>query len=206
MQSPCKNQGLFNLRGGAVSDDKEKGWVGNIKKNPDAWSGEGWKLTKPKRENPPDPRNKTGVEKTRCSFSMELFEEICARVAEGESVSKICMEANMPSRFAFYSWLKDESKPECVQMYNEALHLREELLFDETKDIVDDPEAGYDKVSVAHATLRFNARRWILSRMNPKRYGDKLSQEITGGDGKPLQTSGNVIFNVIGVEPEHDDE
>lgn len=183
-----------------MSDDKEKGWVASTKKNPDAWSGDGWKLTKPKRVNPPDMRTNTGIEKQGRSFSMELFEEICARVAEGESVSKICMEADMPSRFAFYSWLK--TKPECVEMYNNALHLREELLFDETKDIVDDPDAGYDKVSVAHATLRFNARRWILSRMNPKRYGDKLSQEITGGDGKPLQTSGNVIFNIIGVEPE----
>lgn len=189
-----------------MSDEKEKVWVASTKKNLDAWSGEGWKLAKPKRENPPDPRNKTGVEKTGRSFSIELFEEICARVAEGESVSKICMEADMPSRFAFYSWLKDENKPECVEMYNQALFLREELLFDETKDIVDNPDAGYDKVSVAHATLRFNARRWILSRMNPKRYGDKLSQEITGGDGKPLQTGGNVIFNVIGVEPEHDNE
>lgn len=189
-----------------MSDDKEKGWVASTKKNPDVWSGEGWKLAKPKRVNPPDPRNKTGVVKEGCNFSIELFEKICARIADGESVSKICMEADMPSRFTFFNWLKDESKPECVEMYNEALHLREELLFDETKDIVDDPDAGYDKVSVAHATLRFNARRWILSRMNPKRYGDKLSQEITGGDGKPLQTGGNVIFNVIGVEPEHDNE
>ena len=60
-----------------MSDDKEKGWVASTKKNHDAWSGEGWKLAKPKRENPPDPRNKTGIEKQRYGqkgiFSMELF-------------------------------------------------------------------------------------------------------------------------------------
>ena len=188
-----------------MSDDKEKGWVASTKKNPDAWSGDGWKLTKPKRVNPPDMRTNTGIVKDNAQgflqiYSIELFQEICERISDGESVSKICLEPDMPSRFAFYSWLK--TKPECVEMYNEALKLREELLFDEMKDIVDDPEAGYDKVSVAWATLRTNSRKWILSRMNPKKYGEKLSQEISGTDGKPLQGGGNVIFNIIGVEPE----
>lgn len=32
----------------------------------------------------------------------------------------------------------------------------------------------------------FDARRWYLSKLAPKRYGDKLTQELTGGNGAPL--------------------
>lgn len=43
-----------------------------------------------------------------------------------------------------------------------------------------------DTEHVARSRLRFDARRWYLSKLAPKRYGDRLTQEITGPDGGPI--------------------
>jgi len=49
--------------------------------------------------------------------------------------------------------------------------------------------AAADKDQVQKARLAWDARRWHLSKMLPKKYGDKLEtkSEITGPGGGPLQ-------------------
>ncbi len=42
-------------------------------------------------------------------------------------------------------------------------------------------------VEAQRARLQFDARRWMLSKMLPKVYGDKLVQEHTGEGGGPIQ-------------------
>ena len=44
-----------------------------------------------------------------------------------------------------------------------------------------------DSGGVAHQRLRFDARRWYLSKLAPKRYGDKLTTEVTGANGGAIQ-------------------
>ena len=34
--------------------------------------------------------------------------------------------------------------------------------------------------------MQIDARKWVLARMNPKKYGDKFTQELTGADGGPV--------------------
>ena len=36
--------------------------------------------------------------------------------------------------------------------------------------------------------LRVDTRKWILSKLVPKKYGTKVTAEITGADGGPVQT------------------
>ena len=36
----------------------------------------------------------------------------------------------------------------------------------------------------AHNQLRINTRKWIASKLNPKKYGDRVSHEILGADRK----------------------
>ncbi|CAB3624608.1 hypothetical protein LMG3431_00041 [Achromobacter pestifer] len=36
---------------------------------------------------------------------------------------------------------------------------------------------------IARSKLRFDARRWYLSKLAPKRYGERIAQEITNPDG-----------------------
>lgn len=111
-------------------------------------------------------------------YTPELVESILDRIGDGESLSAICRIKGMPNKRTFLRWVKD--KPEVQKAYTEALALREEVYFDEIVHIVDtcrDP---------AKARLQADSRKWVLARMNPKKYGDKMTQELQGADGGPL--------------------
>jgi hypothetical protein len=45
-----------------------------------------------------------------------------------------------------------------------------------------------DSGAVAHQRLRIDARKWIVSKLLPKVYGDKVTQEITGANGGAIKT------------------
>lgn len=43
-----------------------------------------------------------------------------------------------------------------------------------------------DSEHINRSRLRVDTRKWLMARMAPKKYGDKVTQEVTGGDGGPL--------------------
>ena len=48
---------------------------------------------------------------------------------------------------------------------------------------------------VDHIMLRVNTRQWVMSRLLPNRYGDRVRQELTGADGGPVEAS-SVVADV----------
>jgi hypothetical protein len=114
----------------------------------------------------------------RITFSQNVFDRICDRMAEGESLRTICKSADMPNKRSVMRWLENN---EALQaQYSEAQRLRAECYFDEIIDIADsrsDPQK---------TRVQIDARKWVLARMNPKKYGDKFTQELTGADGGPV--------------------
>lgn len=112
-------------------------------------------------------------------FSPELFDRICERMANGESLRAICKGKDMPNKRTVLRWLECNEK--LADQYSEAQNLRAEHYFDEIIDIAD------SKADPQKTRVQIDARKWVLSRMNPKKYGDKFTQELTGTDGSPLQ-------------------
>ena len=122
-------------------------------------------------------------------YNDDLIDDICLRIADGRSVNSICNDADMPSKAIIYRWL--DKYPEFVDKYQRAMKQREEFHFDEMLDIADDvlPETA----EVARAKLRIDTRKWVLSRMNPKKYGDKADgSEADDDTAQPIE----VIVNV----------
>jgi hypothetical protein len=48
--------------------------------------------------------------------------------------------------------------------------------------------ADNDDADVNRARLRVDTRKWLMSKIAPKRFGDKRSHELTGANGGPIQT------------------
>lgn len=118
-------------------------------------------------------------------YSPELAANICARLASGASLRSVCALEGMPSASSVFLWLtkyKDFS-----DNYAKAQQERSEAMFEEMLEIGDDVEP--DAAAVSKAKLRVDTRKWALARMNPKKYGDKVQQEITGAEGGPLQVT-----------------
>lgn len=103
-------------------------------------------------------------------FSNALAGRICERLAEGESLRSICRDGAMPSASTVRLWVLKHG--EFSEQYARARDLGLDAMADEVLDIADNP--GND---VQAARLRFDARRWYLSKLAPKRYGDKRELE-----------------------------
>lgn len=143
------------------------------------------------------------------SYSDELAEKICARIAEGESLRKICRDEQMPSASTVFAWLADEKHSGFRSKYTHAREVQAELMAEDLIEIADSTamdtvadENGEkpNPAAVARDKLRVETRKWIASKLLPKKYGDKVSAELSGPDGGPIQTedlSGNEIARRI---------
>ncbi len=88
----------------------------------------------------------------------------------------------MPRRITVVDWLAKH--PEFAAQYARARevgldHFAEQTLAE---------AANVDPERVQSARLTWDARRWHLSKMLPKRYGDRLQQEVSGPGGGPVET------------------
>ena len=113
-------------------------------------------------------------------YSEDLANEICARIADGQSVRELSLSDDMPDKATIFRWLPKH--PDFRDQYAKACEARTQYLADELLDIADaDGDVQRDR-------LRVDTRKWILSKLVPKKYGSKVTAEITGADGGPVQT------------------
>lgn len=127
-------------------------------------------------------------------FSQAVFDEICEEIAEGKSLRFICQSDDMPNRSNVFRWLAD--REELRDQYARAREAAADYYADEIIEIADDGSRDYslgengdtivDHDVIARARLRVDARKWKASKLAPKKYGDKISQEHTGPDGAAL--------------------
>jgi len=117
-----------------------------------------------------------------------IFNFICSEIEKGNSLREVLRHHdNMPSTQTFYKWIDSDS--EKSKQYARSCEVRADILFDEIIEIADDTsndsvytENG-EKVNsewINRSRLRVDARKWILSKMNPKKYGDKTDITTNG--------------------------
>ena|SRR3990167_2448084 len=136
-------------------------------------------------------------------YTPKLGLEICRRISQGESVRSIDLDKKMPSGAAIYNWLLDEDKKEFLEQYARSRNIQAELMFEELLEIADDGSNDYmtitkrdieynveDREVTNRSKLRVETRKWYLSKVLPKKYGDKLDMT---SDGKALQGN-NIVF------------
>ena len=120
----------------------------------------------------------------------KAIEIIFTEMSQGKSLRQILTnDETLPSRKLFYEWVAKDSL--LSDHYAKVMELRSDLLFDEILDIADDTsndttytETGEKQNSewINRSRLRVDARKWILSKMNPKKYGDKTDITTNGKD------------------------
>jgi hypothetical protein len=124
------------------------------------------------------------------AFSQEVFDTICERIADGESLRAICASEGMPNHRDVTRWLS--TRPEILPQYARAREAQADHEFDEIKAIAD--LASPEDVQVAR--LRIDTRKWRAGKLRPKVYGDKVA--IGGADDlPPIQTQDVTAADVI---------
>ncbi|MFT3804968.1 MAG: terminase small subunit protein [Burkholderiaceae bacterium] len=115
-------------------------------------------------------------------YSSKLASTICERIAEGESLRQICADTGMPARSTVMRWINGHA--EFRNQYALAREMQSELMADEIVGIADACLGDAD--SVHRARLRIDARKWLMAKLLPKKYGDRITQEHTGPNGGPV--------------------
>lgn len=127
-----------------------------------------------------------------------MVNKICARLAEGESLRTICAEKDMPNKATVMRWLA--ANTEFRDQYARAREVQADFWAEQIIEISDTPlegtrtEDGKDGIKtvredmLGHRRLQVDTRKWLMARMAPKKYGDRLTQEVSGPAGGPIQT------------------
>jgi len=116
---------------------------------------------------------------------------------DGESLRAICADAEMPARLTVFRWLA--AHPEFSYQYACARELQADSLAEEVLAIGDDARGdvvvdadGKERTNwenVQRSRLRCDNRKWFCGKVAPKKYGERVTAEVSGPDGRPIETS-----------------
>jgi DNA-directed RNA polymerase subunit F len=143
-------------------------------------------------------------------YSEEIADKICEAIASSsKGLRSICNGEGMPSIRTVMNWLaegeKEDGRPEFksfLQRYARAKEEQADYLIEEIIEIADDGSNDFMKIVKGdqeynvenkevtnRSRLRVDTRKWIASKLKPKKYGDKV--DLThGGDITIKQITG----------------
>lgn len=107
----------------------------------------------------------------------------------------------MPGETTVRTWAREDVQGFSAQ-YAKARDLGLDAMAEEALEIADDgrndvmvDEEGNAIVNhdvIQRSRLRVDTRKWYLSKIAPKRYGDRQQHEVSGPDGGPIETTAKV--------------
>ena len=148
----------------------------------------------PKKKTQDKPRNKGGRPSV---YSDAILEKICARLSKGEPLAAICRDDGMPHPNTVRDWIsRDEHVSVAIAQAREN---GEDWLAAECLQIADTPVDGvrtkegldgteiWHEDMIQHRKLQIETRLKLLAKWNPRKWGDKIQQEVSGSEGGPVQ-------------------
>ena len=121
---------------------------------------------------------------------INIFNEIITMISGGTSLRESIRVLGSINKDTFFSWIaKDKA---LADQYTRACEVRADAIFEDIFDISDDGTNDYyekvgkdgekfivlDSENIQRSRLRVEARKWALSKMNPKKYGEKMEVDL----------------------------
>lgn len=125
------------------------------------------------------------------TFTQEIADEICERLACGEPLAKICQDAKMPAYSTVRKW--EVENEDFSALSARAKRDGTHYLADDCVVIADEPlpELG-GKTEVSHRKLKIDTRMRLIGKWNSRDYGDR---QLLGSDpDNPLPSGVTVTF------------
>lgn len=121
-------------------------------------------------------------------YTKELGARICAQLAQGISLRKVCLDEDLPALSTVFLWMMNhkefsEQYDNAKSQSSEAQHEYLSDMGDEIMQITMNPPKGAN-VSAAVQAYKLHADnlKWSMARMKPKKYGDKIDHTTNGKD------------------------
>jgi hypothetical protein len=104
-------------------------------------------------------------------YTKELAHNFCMEIIAGKSVRTICKNKDYPTPSTIFNWLS--CNKEFLEQYEKAKEIQADVMADDILSIADNPDGD-----VQRDRLRIDARKWVASKLKPKKYGQLVRQEI----------------------------
>lgn len=141
-------------------------------------------------------------------YTEAIAAEICARLSAGETLRQICRSEHMPDERTVRGWVLDDREGFSPR-YARAREMQFEAWADEITEISDDgtndwmereskdgsSQTVLNGEHVQRSRLRVDSRKWLLSKLKPERYGDKLQH--SGPGGGPVQHAHSIEMVIV---------
>ena len=139
----------------------------------------------------------------RIKYSSKIATAICNHIINGMSVREIGRQDDMPSDTCIFNWLArnkgadENGEGGFIEQYTRAKEIQAEQMAEDILNIADNASNDYMERTndegknigwqlngehVQRSRLRIESRKWLMGKMKPKKYGDKMQH--TGADGK----------------------
>ena len=130
---------------------------------------------------------------SKSTYTIEKAKDICELLSQGQSLVSIAKRSDMPNRVTIHEWI--EKYKEFGDMYARAREDQADYYAESIVDIASETEVvakyngetvtlALDSVAVQRNRLRVDAQKWIASKMNSRKYGDKTT--LSGDSDAPL--------------------
>ena len=143
--------------------------------------------------------SKSGRKRGRPSrYTEAIAADICRRLASGESLRAICRDEAFPPESTVRGWVVDDHKGFAAQ-YARSRDIGLDVMADEIVEISDDGSNDWmerqgensegwmlNGEHVQRSRLRVDTRKWILSKVAAKKYGERVNLEHSGKNGGPI--------------------
>lgn len=149
----------------------------------------------------PSAKMKSKIGRPQETVNPEVIEEICAWIADGNTLRSFCRLEGKPAWRTVYGWLaKDE---DFQARFAHAREMGQDAIAEDTLEIIDtrpemvisDNNSKMDSAFVSWKKNQVDQRMKLLAKWNPKKYGDKVGVDHQGG----------FILNVVTGVPEVDE-
>lgn len=142
----------------------------------------------------------------------EIMDYVCdALVTSSRGLGSIIKSGEekfktFPTYSTIMKWLSEEEG--LSDRYARAKEAQADFMADEMLDIADDGrndwmkrhQANGESVEVVNSEviqrskIRIDTRKWLASKLKPKKYADKVQTEISGPGGGPVETTTSINF------------
>src|SRR5262245_58853263 len=114
------------------------------------------------------------VHKKHHTYSDEWARAFLVEVGQGKAVFSICKRSDQPGFDTVMNWLNE--KPEFAERYARAKGAAMDAMAEEVLKLAD----SATKADWQCRRLQVETRKWIMGKLNPKKYGDKYIHEPSG--------------------------
>jgi hypothetical protein len=97
----------------------------------------------------------------------DVRDAILEGLADGQSLRAICRRSDMPAISTVMKWCSEDDV--WAEQYARARAAGDDAMAEDIQDIADDDTLDHNDRKV-----RIDARKWLLGKRQPKKYGDKL--------------------------------